>query len=115
MTKRIRFYKENSNRWYADIPEWEGAKAELEMVEGADTMLNMIDNNTDNNGEVFLSLSTEKAEGWNHLTKTRDDETLGGAWYILDKYSGIQYNMEIWLCDVTKFIYGDMPNNLYFY
>lgn len=30
----FRFYKEETHRWYVDLPEWEGPKAALEMVDG---------------------------------------------------------------------------------
>ncbi len=37
--KRLRFYKEEDHRWYVDLHEWNGSKEELEMVMGADIML----------------------------------------------------------------------------
>jgi hypothetical protein len=40
--RTIRFYKEPDSTWFADIPEWEGEKWELEMVMGADMMLEIL-------------------------------------------------------------------------
>ena len=36
---QLAFVKEKSGRWYIDLPEWEGAHANLEMVAGADLLL----------------------------------------------------------------------------
>jgi hypothetical protein len=32
MRRMFKFYKESTGRWYVDLPEWEGEKAEIEMV-----------------------------------------------------------------------------------
>ena len=38
-----KFYKENST-WYIDLPTWQGDKADLAMVLGADTLLDHLAN-----------------------------------------------------------------------
>ena len=38
MERAIRFYKNAKHEWYADIPEWGGDIADLQMVEGADEL-----------------------------------------------------------------------------
>ena len=35
----LRFYKSQDEYWYVDMPEWEGSIDALEMVRGADDML----------------------------------------------------------------------------
>ena len=40
--RTFRFNKEEDNRWFVDLPEWEGEKDELEMVLGADMLLDII-------------------------------------------------------------------------
>jgi hypothetical protein len=37
-----------------------------------------------------------------------------GAWYRMEKYMGIRYDIDMWLCDVTKFVFGDFPKTIYF-
>ena len=37
-----------------------------------------------------------------------------GAWYSMDSYLGIAYQHEMWLCDVTKFVFGYFPKVIYF-
>jgi hypothetical protein len=39
--KTFKFEKEKDNRWYIILPEWTGEKEELEMVCGADSMLDI--------------------------------------------------------------------------
>jgi len=37
-----------------------------------------------------------------------------GAWYKLENYLGIDFRLQMWLCDVTKFVFGDFPRKIYF-
>ncbi len=109
--KIIRFYKEISGRWYADLPDWGGSKADLEMVCGADTMLEII---AQDNDEVYLRLSLEEPSELNNtLTKIKDTPDIGGATYLMKEWYGFEYNLEIWLCDVTRFVFGSLPEIIY--
>lgn len=109
MTKNIKFYKDPDNRWYVDLPDWEGSKAELEMVMGADTMLEIIAEGENN---VSIHFDLEPYEGANKLELKEVLEV--GAFYMLESYKGIELNLDMWLCDVTKFVFGDFPENIYF-
>ena len=42
--KNYTFNKEQGC-WYIDLPNWEGTKGELQMVGGADTLLDRLSNN----------------------------------------------------------------------
>lgn len=106
----LEFYKEDK-RWYADIPTWEGSKAELEMVEGADAMLDYISKGRE---RISLKLSDTKFEGSDELRFIREaNEYDNGAFYILNEYKGNEVNLNMWLCDVTKFVFGDFPKIIY--
>jgi hypothetical protein len=63
MKRRFKFEKELDG-WYVDLPEWEGSKADLQMVMGADTFLDILCQ-----GEwiVWLTLSDEPIEGFDKL------------------------------------------------
>jgi len=52
----FKFEKESDNKWYVVLPEWEGEHWELEMVMGADTMLDIL---AQGESEVYASLSLE--------------------------------------------------------
>ena len=55
--KNYTFNKEQGC-WYIDLPDWTGTKAELQMVAGADTLLDHLSNN---GTTVNIALSTDKA------------------------------------------------------
>jgi hypothetical protein len=115
MTKNIRFYYDSSG-WYADLPEWTGEKWELEMVMGADTFLEIL---TQGENEIYLTLSTEpfnecETLHYIHEGRLEGPEFGEGAWYKLDKYMGLDYKLKLWLCDVTKFVFGNFPKQIYF-
>lgn len=109
--KILRFYKEESHRWYVDLPEWQGAKADLEMVGGADTMCDII---AQGEGEITLSLSLEMFKNADTLEFIREADEIGeGAFYLFKSYRGLDLDLVIWLCDVTKFVFGDFPKIIY--
>ena len=114
--RTFRFYKENTGRWYVDLPEWEGDKSELEMVAGADLFLDIL---AQDDGEVNVILSTEEFSGADTLKLIGLGNLEGwemgeGAWYRLVSYLGIDYELSMWLCNVTKFVFGEFPKNIYF-
>jgi hypothetical protein len=107
----FRFYKELDERWYIDLPDWIGSKADLEMVAGADVMLNYM---SDNGNEVTLKLSEEEFENSDKLEFVRMAlEIENGAFYYLKEYQGVDIDLEMWLCDVTKFVFGYFPQEIY--
>lgn len=108
--KKIRFYKDSTG-WYADIPEWTGTKADLQMVCGADVMLDIL---SDSNNEVTLYLNTAFFENSNTLTLKHEDKENGGGWYKMEKYLEFEFNHELWLCEVTRFVFGEIPPKIYF-
>jgi hypothetical protein len=115
MTKNIRFYK-NDDEWFADIPEWDGDIWELQMVAGADTFLDIA---AQGESEIYLTMSTEifdecEVLHFQKMGRLEGFEMGSGSWYLLQEYQGIDYNLPMWLCDVTKFVFGEFPNKIYF-
>lgn len=108
--RTYRFYKANFNQWYCDIPEWLGSVSDLEMVSGADTMLDYF---AKGETEVFLTLSTDSFTSPGCLKFIEEDKNHGGAWYILESYGDDNLNLKMWLCDVTKFVFGYLPKKIY--
>lgn len=106
----LRFYKEEKNKWYADIPSWTGKKASLRMILGADKLLDMI---ADGRDEVYLHFSKEyipDAEVLHFKKKT----WINGANYRLKKFNEVDMNMKVWLCDVTLHVLNEFPKKIYF-
>lgn len=116
MRRTFKFYKTEVGRWYVDLPEWEGSVDELEMVAGADLFLELLSQGEET---VFLTLSTVPFEGseileMKYLGTLEGWEMGAGAWYKLVSYMGLEYKLDMWLCDVTKFVFGSFPENIYF-
>jgi hypothetical protein len=109
MTHTKNFYKD-SYGWFIDLPEWPGEIDDLAMVMGADTMLDMM---AEGESRILIQFSNENFENAEVLIKLRDDLDIGGAHYLLQTYMGIEFSLELWLCDVTKFMFGTMPNKIY--
>ena len=117
--KKLKFVKEQTNKWYVVLPEWTGDKWELEMVCGADTMLELLSQGCE---EVYLTISLQPFDLKDieslettafTLTKIKDTPDIGGALYLMKDFLGIEYNLEVWLCHVTGFVFGTMPEILY--
>lgn len=111
-----KFYKEE-NSWYIDLPDYLGNKFDLAMVMGADTMLDYI---SDGNDIVMLNISHSDdeipIEYSNKLEYLHDAKDIvgEGAFYAMKNYDNKDVMLHIWLCDVTKFVFGDFPKIIYF-
>lgn len=113
MTQNFRFYKEPDGRWYVELPGWEGSKADLEMVQGADTMLEMISGAA---GECLLKLSDTQFDHAEllELEHAREPNLGGGGDYLLQKYEGETTLLRLWLCEVTNYVFKGLPERIYF-
>jgi hypothetical protein len=111
MKQTFKFYKTASNRWYIDLPSYTGSVDDLEMVQGADTMLDKVSSFTN---ECYLELSDEPFEGAD-IIKLIDDlsDSVGGGDYIMTTYKGEVINQNIWLCAVTLQVFGSLPSVIY--
>ena len=103
------FYKDNDSRWYAAMPDSDFSKEELEMVCGADTMLDILAQGED---IVVLTMTDEECE-FDHIDLVEEPEVVGGGVYLVTSLNGIVFDFQIWLCDVTKSIFGKMPERIY--
>ncbi len=109
---KLKFEKEESGNWYVVLPDWQGEKEELQMVLGADTMLDIIAKGSDS---VNIKFETEDFEASSCLKLVKEYENeLSGADYFLNGWDDKELNLEIWLCDVTKIVFGNFPSNIYF-
>lgn len=115
MTRRLKFSKELDG-WFVVLPEWDGSREDLQMVAGADTFLDIL---CEGEWYVWLNLSDKPFNGANELKLTGigmlDGEFIdSGATYRFENYRGIPFSLDMWLCDVTKFVFGDFPEIIYF-
>ena len=101
------FYKEDL-MWYADVNGWPGPKAMLLMVDGADTFLDYLSNNGD---EITLDLSLDPRRDYQVLNYTHPHPANDGAYYTAEMNGS---DHKLWLCGVTEFVFGHMPEELWF-
>ena len=127
ITKTLSFYKE-AGIWYADLPAFLeaglGTRSNLMMVDGADTFLDYLSNNS---GKATIKLSTEQFEGSDAvLNKIRIGMNKGlldnighalvdyGAYYKVEKFRDASLNHQLWLCPVTEYVFeGGYPETIY--
>ncbi len=111
MIRTLRFYKETDHRWYIDLPEWGGSKADLEMVDGAGAML---DTTSEGNQQVLICMSDTYFENSDKMEFVEMATDIGnGAYYWLDNYKGFGLNYKIWLCDLALTVFGGFPINIF--
>lgn len=99
-----------TGRWFVDFEPWDYDRImDLQMVDGADTMLDelTIDNRT---VTIDVLLNDETPEVI--LSKYKEDET--GAYYHIqsDKYD--IKTQDLWLCNVCKEVFGEHPDTIDF-
>lgn len=102
----LNFYKQTDQRWFVDLPEWKGDKDDLEMVMGADTMLDIL---SQGENKISLYVSIEPFNNYQYIL-TLKEEIYDGGLYDL---SSDNHNFEVWLCSVTKFVFNYLPKKIY--
>lgn len=107
--KSFFFKKDEELRWYVDLPEYieqGGKKEDLEMILGADLLLDILAEN-ENEVEVKFNTSFFKESKY-ELTLDRSEEE--GSYY---KLTGQNLEFEVYLCPVTVFVFGSYPEKIY--
>jgi len=108
------FVKEQTGQWFIDLPDYlanGGQKGDLQMVEGADTMLDVIANG---HHKVTLTMADEPFEKADEVTLLEVcDPTIGGGIYLLESFEGKKVNQHMWLCAVTEFVFGYLPEKIF--
>ena len=114
--KAVKTYKfiRTGEEWFIDLPEYieqGGNQGDLQMVDGADTMLDVMAGEGDT---VTVTLATEPFTGADELILTEKcDPLIGGGYYLMKTYRGQEMNQNMWLCQVTEFVFGDLPARIF--
>ena len=108
----VSFTKEANDKWYVDFPNWPLSHDNLEMVAGADDLLDILNDDTDH---VRVEVKLKQAEGI-QLTKVHSALTKG-AFYTVDGVRGWENpntirRKQLWLCPVTLTVLGHYPKHL---
>lgn len=113
-TNSVYTFVKEGQQWFIELPEYlaqGGSKADLQMVEGADELLNFI---AGSKKRVTIQLDRKPFEGADVLKLIELCEApKGGGYYQMHTYRNQIIEKRIWLCDVTLFIFGDMPEQIY--
>lgn len=106
---RLDFEKEENGKWYVILPEWPYDHEELEMVEGADTLLDLL---TEDDHLVSIEVETEEPAIGGYDTYVLIDHDDYGATYRNQNPEA--QVPQIWLCNVMHFVFdGEHPETLY--
>lgn len=108
--KTLTFYKTN-NLWFIDIP-WEGDQSDLQMVDGADLLLDILSEG-DSIVQVIVSLEDPNDPNFN-LLELVDYHEFGGGIYCAEHINSIEYKLTLWLCGVTEYVIGNIPSKIWY-
>lgn len=114
MERKLVFVK-LAGRWFVHLPDYPGSPEDLEMVCDADSFCQQLDKH--NTGFVTVYVGTEPK-----VSQFTTQEYV----FTFDVYSewsgeidGATYHLEsdpdfeIWLCNVTKYVFGEFPKTIY--
>lgn len=102
----LSFERFADGRWYVVFPEYDGPQDDLEMVEGADKMLDAL--TTDN---LYVTLNVSLDDPGLDFTlelKSHDDF---GAYYNV--YNCPVFEGTVWLCNVAHEFFGEHPEEIH--
>lgn len=113
LKKTFQFYNNDKAEWWLTLPEWKGGPEDLQMIEGADQWLDLIGNDAEN---VEIEMSDQSFENAETLTllHIKEQNHGGGGIYYLETYQGEKQDLKLWLCEVTSFVFGCIPQKLFF-
>lgn len=111
---QLSFTKESTGKWYVDFPNWPLSHDMLEMVAGADDMLDLLN---DGSNHIQLEVSLKPIDGIK-LTKVHSALTRG-AFYTAEGIVGWERlgtirRKQLYLCPVTLTVLGHYPRYIYF-
>ncbi|MCH5345774.1 MAG: hypothetical protein J1E63_01615 [Muribaculaceae bacterium] len=104
----LSFERFDDGRWYVVFPEYDGPQEDLEMVEGADKMLDAL---ITDGMLVTIDVNLEQPafqECFILDLKSHDDF---GAYYSVNDCQ--QFTDDVWLCNVVHEFFGEHPERIY--
>lgn len=107
-------FTKSNGAWHIDFihpPFQEYASYNVPLLEGAESILNLL---SDNGTSVTIDLDTEPFENADVLELMQLCQPfLEGGYYYMHHYAGEDIHYRIWLCDVPKYAFGTIPARIY--
>lgn len=115
----LSFEQDPDLRWYVVFPGWPLNRGHLEMVAGADDMLNLLDKAHKHYVTVSAIPSSKQRQREDYIQLTRVKSSLGcGGFYTVQGLEGwgnpnAKREKQLWLCPVTLCVLGRYPKFIY--
>lgn len=107
------FTKENG-AWHIDCPRFLqqiGNEADFTLLQGAKRILDFIAKGAT---KMTITMDTQPLEKAGILQLVElGDASKGGGYYQVLNNEGKLLKRKLWLCDVTLFVFGDIPERIY--
>ena len=104
----LSFEKWEDGRWFVVLPDYDGDQEDLEMVDGADTLLDFL--STDGL-YVMVNVSLEEKAGYSVQLNLVAHDVIGGTYHVQNLEG---FNQDVWLCNVVHYLFGEHPETIYF-
>lgn len=100
-----------SGKWYVDLPDWQGDFEDLEMVLGADTLLEVLSKRL-NRKSITFEIWLARPDVPCGLLKKIEQSSEGATYQV---NNCMYYDGTAWLCNVTKSVFGGFhPIDIFF-
>jgi hypothetical protein len=103
-------FQKDAEGWFIVLPAWKGEKSALQMVSGADTLLDYLCNGK---SVVNLTVSDKPFRGRKVLLILTKSNELGADYLYIEERETDHHYHELWLCPVTLFVFGEYPYKIY--
>ena len=104
----LSFEKWDNGKWYVVLPDYDGDPEDLEMMNGADDLLEFM---TDDGMYVNVKVTRDDRASYPIILRMVDHDEIGGT-YQVENLEG--FNQNVWLCNVVHFLYGEHPELIRF-
>lgn len=105
-------FEKQGKQWFISAPEHNnpGRAPQTPLTEGSPKWLNTLARGSQT---VSVQLDTKPFEGADQL-ELMEHGSRGGGYYLMKTLNGRPVNKRLWICDVALFVFGDIPEGLYF-
>ena len=105
----LSFEKWEDGRWFVVLPDYDGDQEDLEMIDGADKLLDIL---TTDGLYVTLHVSLENPNNDMYTLKLVKHDEIGATYEVVNH--GRFLDKDIWLCNVVHYLFGEHPEIIYF-